>query len=123
MIQIRQNIFETNSSSIHTMTITDNDTYERWINGELLYIDEDEYWCLGDTNFDSEKEDFVSKKRAVDLYEQIIKDEYCPDFEEIFKTYSQWLDYSFDELYSYEENYTTKSGEEIVIFGKHGYCG
>ena len=35
MIQIRQNIFETNSSSVHTMTITDNDTYERWINGEI----------------------------------------------------------------------------------------
>ena len=122
MIQIRQNIFETNSSSIHTMTITDNDTYEKWINGELLYIDEDEYWCLGNTDFNSEKEDFVSKERAVDLYEQIIKDEYRPDFKEIFKTYSQWFD-SFDELYSYKTNYTTKSGEKIVVFGKHGYCG
>ena len=122
MIKIRQNVFETNSSSVHTMTITDNDTYEKWINKELLYIDEDEYWCLGDTDFDSKTENFVSAERAIDLYEQIIEDEYHPSFEEIFKTYSQWLN-SFDELYNYEENYTTKNGEEIVVFGKHGYCG
>ena len=122
MIKIRQNVFETNSSSIHTMTITDNDTYEKWINKKLLYIDEDEYWCLKDTDFDSKTENFVSAERAIDLYEQIIEDEYHPSFEEIFKTYSQWL-YSSDELYNYEEDYTTKNGEEIVVFGKHGYCG
>lgn len=120
MINIRYNVFETNSSSVHTMTITSEDIYNKWIHGELLYVNEDEYWYLRDTNFNSEKENFVSKERAVDLYEQIIKDEYCPKFEEIFKTYSQWFD-SFDELYSYKEDYTTKSGEEIVVFGKHGY--
>lgn len=122
MIQIRQNIFETNSSSVHTLTITDNDTYEKWLNKELLYIDEDDYWYLENTDFDSEKENFVSKERAIDLYEQIVEDEYHPNFEEVFKTYSQWL-YSFEELYHYKTDYTTKNGEKIVIFGKHGYCG
>jgi len=122
MIQIRQNIFETNSSSIHTLTVTDNDTYEKWINGELLYIDEDESWCLKNIDFNSEIENFVSKERAIDLYEQIVENEYHPSFEEIFKTYSQWYN-SLDELSNYKANYTTKKGEKIVIFGKHGYYG
>ena len=122
MIQIRQNIFETNSSSTHTMTITDDKTYEKWIKGELLYINEDEVWCLRDIDSNLETENFVSKERAIDLYEQIVKEKYPPNFEDIFKTFAQWIDYC-DELYNYEEEYTTKNGEKIVVFGKHGYQG
>lgn len=121
MIQIRQNIFETNSSSTHTMTITDNQTYEKWIKGELLYIDEDDSWYL-EEDTDYNLETFVSKERAIDLYEQIVEEKYHPNFEEIFKTYLQWIHYC-DELYNYKEEYTTKNGEKIVVFGKYGYQG
>lgn len=122
MIQIRRCIFETNSSSTHTMTITDNKTYEKWIKGELLYINEDEVWCLRDIDSNLETENFISKERAIDLYKQIVKEKYPPNFEDIFKTFTQWIDYC-DELYNYEEEYTTKNGEKIIVFGKYGYQG
>lgn len=122
MINIRNLVFETNSSSVHTMTITDEDTYNKWIKGELLYVDEEGgWWRLRNTSWD-EKEEFVTKERAVDLYAEI--DENCRcDFFYIFKTYPQWYDYYNYELYTYKEYYKTKEGSNIVAFGAYGYNG
>lgn len=120
MIQIRQNVFETNSSSVHTMTITDKDTYSKWLNNELLYINEDECWVVKKTKY--ENEDFITKEEAIDLYNNIKDDPYLPEFKDVFQTYYDFIDYH-EDLYVYEENYTTKSGDEIVAFGVHGYCG
>ena len=36
-IQIRRNVFETNSSSVHSMTMCSDDEYKKWENGELLF--------------------------------------------------------------------------------------
>lgn len=36
-INIRSNVFETNSSSVHTLCICTEDEYEKFKNGELLY--------------------------------------------------------------------------------------
>ena len=41
MIQIRQNIFETNSSSVHSITLCTEDEFQKWKNGEILF-DRDE---------------------------------------------------------------------------------
>ena len=37
MIQIRKNVFETNSSSTHSLCICTEDEYNKWQKGELLY--------------------------------------------------------------------------------------
>lgn len=37
LFKIRSNTFETNSSSVHTLVIANDDTYEKWNNGELYY--------------------------------------------------------------------------------------
>lgn len=39
MIKIRRGTFETNSSSVHSLSITTVETYDKWINGEVLYSD------------------------------------------------------------------------------------
>lgn len=36
MITIRRSVFETNSSSTHTLTIISNDTYQRWRDHEIV---------------------------------------------------------------------------------------
>ena len=41
MINIRKNIFETNSSSSHSLTIIPNDIYEKWRNHEITIRFED----------------------------------------------------------------------------------
>lgn len=42
MINIRLDTFETNSSSVHTLVIANDDTYKKWNNGELYYDLENE---------------------------------------------------------------------------------
>lgn len=37
MKQIRKNVFETNSSSTHSLTMCTEAEYEKWKNGELIY--------------------------------------------------------------------------------------
>lgn len=95
---IRKGTFETNSSSTHSMTICTKSEYKKWENGELL--------------FDRYDEKLVNPK---DIKEQ---DDYR------YLTYEK---YSNDEdryyLEGYKENYTTPSGDEIVIFGEYGYDG
>ena len=51
MRQIRLNCFETNSSSTHCLVVTEENTFENWIDGMLFY-NEDE------TKF-IDKEDFL----------------------------------------------------------------
>ena len=39
MEQIRRNVFETNSSSTHSITICSKDEFQKWKNGELFYYE------------------------------------------------------------------------------------
>ena len=41
-VQIRRNVFETNSSSVHSITMCSEDEYKKWRDGELLFSDWDE---------------------------------------------------------------------------------
>ena len=36
-IQIRTGLFETNSSSVHSLVMVSGNDYEKWKNGELVY--------------------------------------------------------------------------------------
>lgn len=53
LFKIRLNTFETNSSSVHTLVIADDDTYEKWNKGELYY--------------DLENDNFVTFEQAKEL--------------------------------------------------------
>ena len=117
MLQIRQNIFETNSSSVHCMTICDNEDFEKWKNGELLYNKEKDEFCT--------REEAI--KEVLEYYEKFPYHNVIPTKEEIndmldefdFLTYEEFggdMDY-------FEEEYTTKSGDTVTIFGYYGYDG
>ena len=41
MINIRNGLFETNSSSVHSLTMTSGANYDKWADGEVVY-DENE---------------------------------------------------------------------------------
>lgn len=134
--QIRRKVFETNSSSVHTLTICSKKEYEAWKRGELLY--------------DRYSEELVSpvgltddqKKDAAEEYEST-KDDFKKDWGELnssakeqwYKKYAidhdimdedlqTYDDYENDyELESYSEQYTTESGDNIVVFGRYGRDG
>jgi len=108
MKQIRVGVFETNSSSTHSLTIVSEEDYEKWKSGELLLdTDEDKLIPL--------PKDYVKKEES--------DEEDGDDFEDedgVLKTYDQWLDSDKEDYYG---RFTTKSGDKIVAFGKYGYDG
>lgn len=125
--QIRLGVFETNSSSTHTLTICSKSDFEKWKRGELLL---DEY---SDKFIDVKK---VSEKDLESYYNSIkkpyyknykdlddderesIKNEYMKN-EVSGITYDDWGENNY--LESYMKEYTTENGDEIVVFGEYGY--
>lgn len=96
MKQIRKNVFETNSSSTHSITICTNEEFCMFESGEML--------------FDTYSEELVMKSDV-----EKTNDEYR------YQTYYQYIDDSHLEMY--DEHYTSPSGDRIVAFGKYGYDG
>lgn len=50
---IRKDVFETNSSSTHSLTIVDSDKYRDWVSGKCFYYKEDDefvYMSLEERN-------------------------------------------------------------------------
>lgn len=88
--QIRQGVFETNSSSVHSLTMCSKEEYERWEIGELL--------------FDRCSDRFI--------------DANSPEADEDCYTEKEYWDNTDYETF-YEE-YSTKSGETVVAFGYYG---
>ena len=110
MLQIRRNVFETNSSSTHSLTICSKDEYQDWVDGKC-------YWSRWN-------EKFVSKEEVEEGFNKN-KGRYN-DFDDYL--YEEGL-YTFDsyendiEMETYEEHYQTKSGDKIIVFGYYGYDG
>ena len=116
MIQIRRNVFETNSSSTHSLTLCSKTDYDKWAAGEVLLC---EHYKI--------KKNFVTWEEALELCK-----EYDSDLESIGLEDTEILRdhelYTFDDYWEYHgEYYETfdvdyKQGdEEVVAFGYYGY--
>lgn len=136
--QIRRSVFETNSSSTHSLTMCSKEEYDKWVNGELMFDRYNE--VLVEMNIEITEHD---KAEAKKLYErnktkywkewnQLSEDEvnewyykYIYEHNKIdTRRYNTYDDFFEDEyLETYEERYTTKNGEVIVAFGHYGYDG
>lgn len=119
--QIRRDVFETNSSSTHSITMCSGEEYDKWCSGNLLF------W-VGKKKFGT-KEDIIEELKELTRWDNslmypdvnwdddsIVADIF--DSEEI-----QTSDEFFDDEYleTFEETYHTSNGEEVVAFGKFGY--
>lgn len=89
-INIRKNVFETNSSSVHSLCICTEEEFDAWKKGELYY----NYWS----------DEFT--KSPVD------------GWNEDNQTYEGFFEESW--LETYEEHFTTPSGDKMVAFGRYG---
>lgn len=102
MKQIRFGVFETNSSSTHSITIVSEEDFDKWKAGELIF---DKY---NDKLVPLAKANIANANDEDDDYED--SDEY--------QTYDDWND--FEYLETYIERFTTKNGDKIVAFGMYG---
>lgn len=134
--QIRRGVFETNSSSTHSLTMCSEEEFEAWKRGEVLF---QEY---GEENFISAtKLSEHDKKMAQEDYEEN-KDDFQKDWNDLSedtkqkyytiyakendiidedaKTYDQYM--HDGDLETFVQRYTSKNGDRIVAFGEYGYC-
>lgn len=118
---VRFNVFETNSSSTHSLTMVSKEDYDSWKNGTMLFSDGD----------------FVTKEKAIeDLKNDNWFKQYNPNFdfataddddiEDVLRdndyyTYDRFWDDKSEEYETYSRTYKTNSGDEVVAFGYYGY--
>ena len=129
MKTIRNNVFETNSSSTHNVSVFCAEDYEKFRNGELLYNPEsDELITLEEgveillNNLSEESKikilnDKLTYSEIVDLYIDELEDTYI----EVPKFYKELFDSYYDNLETDITDFNTKSGEKLIIMCRYGY--
>ena len=108
-IQVRQNVFETNSSSTHSLVVATKSEFEDFKNGKTVYC---QY------NAGPFKEGKFYSKAEVNAWAEEHEDDYD---EYDFQDYDNFFDDEY--LEPFKEEYTTAHGDEIIIFGNYGYEG
>ena len=140
MLQIRKNVFETNSSSTHSITMCSQDEYDAWMKGDVLL---NEGWWGKDNKSEFKNKKFVTRAEAEDIIHKdpFYNEEKDGDLSKVpdndlakghydYETKSYvGFDYGFYTFYNYmeneylewfEEEYTTSSGDTVVAFGLYG---
>ena len=132
-IQIRQGVFETNSSSTHSITMCESSSFNKWKDGELyINLDKegDEQFLLTDVAKKWNKDFILNNPDKItwftkENYEDYETDElgYVIDYEYArycYISYDQWCNmFNCYEIYS--NDYETKSGDKITAFGYYGH--
>jgi hypothetical protein len=122
--QIRRGVFETNSSSTHSMTMMMKSDYEKWHNENLYLFDG---WTFGWAKEDAPKEKMLYTKDEAIAFMK--KNRYYKDADSIDdemlreEKFISSDDEGSDYFESFYEEFTTPSGETVVAFGEYGYDG
>lgn len=149
-IQIRQGVFETNSSSTHSITICTQEQYNDWVAGKCKFDVYNNRWSetVEETPEDRVKGEAIYNNRKLSYYKdwkdldekdkqrfikEAIKERVnCEILGEKYDTkdypYSNWVSYTEwynnnDGLEYYSEDFTTPSGDKMTAFGYYGYDG
>lgn len=108
--QIRRSVFETNSSSVHTLIIVDHDDFTQWYHGDCYYNpDTNKFYSLEEG--EKLRKEYASNDKWLDGYDRWCD---CP------LTFQEWCP---DDMDTFSDTYTTKSGDVIKVFGYYGYDG
>lgn len=120
---IRLGVFETNSSSTHTMVIMSEEEYDKWKKGELLKYRWEDKFITKEENDEIIKrliEDYAKEYNipVEDVDVDDLKYEYDDDIAYTFEEYDDRMDLESDI-----EEYTTNNGEKLIIKCWYGYDG
>lgn len=128
--KIRYGVFETNSSSSHSLTMCSAEEFKKWQNGEMLFDEWNENFVPAIPLSDDEKRDVENAYEGGKPWHKLSDEEKNAEYidyaranglvDEDYQTYEEYM--NDDELEPYEQSYKTEGGEEIVAFGKYGYC-
>lgn len=115
---IRRGVFETNSSSTHSITILSQEDYDKWRDEDLFYDEDEEKFYTREEVYDLIRNDeYIQKNFSEQLNDIDWLDEYWGD--------NRWefpKSIDFDSNLEEDVNhFTTKSGDNIVIICRYGY--
>lgn len=122
--QVRRGVFETNSSSVHSLTMCSKSEYDEFEKGNM-YI---ERW--GSHIYSKEEliekfkemRDWRTKELKYSGVDWNNEEEFNRVLEETdFVTGDKYWDIVSEEYETFEESYTGKNGESVVAFGYYGH--
>lgn len=109
MITIRDSMFETNSSNMHNMIMCDDETYNAFVNGDVLWYDSQ----LVDTA--TVYTDYISYMKEAQF------DQYIVELDK-FKEYSKSYDYDYTSSPSENDSDEIKQKKYVHLFmNDYGY--
>lgn len=117
---VRKNVFETNSSSTHSITMCSESDFDKWKKGEM-YWDRWNESLVSKEEVEKEmaklKEEFISEhpdydKDDIDWEEQL--EDYLNSDKEYY-TYEEFNNYDYIEYETFEDSY-----DGVVAFGYYG---
>lgn len=120
---IRLGVFETNSSSTHTMVIMPEEDFEKWKSGEILRFKWDDTFVSKE-----EAEEIINKLKVdyakeykvnvddIEVYDLSDDDNYYEKVPLAYKDFDDWMNLEGDI-----NHYKTKGGEDLVILCWYGY--
>ena len=114
IINIRQGVFETNSSSTHSICILSQEDFDNWKNNQF-YFNESSKKLL---TYDEVKEFLQSRNLQINFDDAEEIDEAAQDHE--IYTYEQYFENNKYELVTFNEKFVTKGGESVIAFGQYG---
>lgn len=138
MQQIRRNVFETNSSSTHSLTMVDKSDFLKWKKGMLYFNGYDSFLTYDEViaelraskyhhddaicaeDFDPAKWNKYQENcdAYIFMHYENIDDALAGEYE--YYTYDQYWE-KHDCFESFETTHKTKNGDEVVAFGYYGY--
>lgn len=127
MIQARFGVFETNSSSTHTLQIVSAEEYRKLEKEELLLNRHTNELATLEEAIEQSVKDYnrwsSGKRMTVEDLKTYSSDELM---EFVFDNGEyETLEHFFDEGYvdTFKYDHTTEHGDRIVVFGKYGWDG
>ena len=102
-IKIRRGVFETNSSSVHSLVMCTDDDYNKWKRGEILY----DKWAAKLVTLEEAKK------------EEDYEDE--EEFKSRFVDYDRFNSWQYIEYETFKQTYKTPGSEIVHGFGYYGH--
>ena len=110
MLQIRQGVFETNSSSTHAISVCSKADWDMLQSGKAMI----------DTNLDILPNDEAIAENEK-LREEAKKEGWDPDDYVMENGYVAWDEFMEDSSYEFYTLHSTVGGVDVVAFGYYGY--
>jgi hypothetical protein len=114
---VRHGVFETNSSSVHSLSIMTQEKFSKWDNSNFMK-DGETY------TFDEGKEMLMADADFLRWYGEESKEYDEETWNDMFREYEFYTKEDFGGDYeTFEEKFTTPSGDKMVAFGFFGRDG